>query len=112
MTTPATENGPITFVNAFEIDHEQLDAFLVGWRERAEFMSKQPGFRSLRLLRALSADTRFQLINVAQWDSADAHRAATAHDFFIASTGRAVDDLDVTPNPGYYRVAIEVTARS
>lgn len=55
-----------------------LEAFLAGWRERAEFMSKQPGFRSFRLLRAVSSDSLFQLVNVAESDSADALGAATA----------------------------------
>ena len=35
----------------------QPESFLTGWRERAAFMSKQPGFRSFRLHRALSPDS-------------------------------------------------------
>ena len=62
-----SDADPITFVNVFEIEPQQLDSFLVGWRERAEFMSHQPGFRSFRLHRALSPESRFQLINVAEW---------------------------------------------
>lgn len=64
------DTGPITFINVFEIDHDKVEPFLEGWRERAEFMSKQPGFRSFRLLRALTPDARFQLVNVAEWESA------------------------------------------
>jgi len=32
------------FHQRFEIDHDKVEAFLQGWRDRAEFMSKQPGF--------------------------------------------------------------------
>jgi heme-degrading monooxygenase HmoA len=49
----------ITLVNVFEIAPDQLDSFLDAWRARAEFMSAQPGFRSLRVLRAVSTGARF-----------------------------------------------------
>jgi heme oxygenase (mycobilin-producing) len=104
------DTGPITLVNLFEIEPANLEAFLVGWRERAALMSKQPGFRYLQLLRALSPDSRFQLVNVAEWESADALRAATACEDFQASARRAVEEAGVTAHPGIYRVAFEVTA--
>ena len=59
MTMHGIDTGPISFINVFEIDHDKVEPFLEGWRERAEFMSKQPGFRSFRLHRALTPDARF-----------------------------------------------------
>jgi deazaflavin-dependent oxidoreductase (nitroreductase family) len=112
MTTPKTDTGPITLINVFEIQPAKLEPFLAGWRERAMFMSKQPGFRSFRLHRALSPDSRFQLVNVAEWESAEALHAATAQQTFKASASRALDELGVTAHPGLYRVAFEVTAQS
>lgn len=109
-STHEMEVGPITFINVFEIESGQLESFLTGWRERAAFMSKQPGFRSFRLHRALSPDSQFQLVNVAEWESADALHAAMAQETFKASVRRAVDELGVTAHPGVYRVAFEVTA--
>jgi heme-degrading monooxygenase HmoA len=106
--TPA--DGPVTFINVFEIDPAELDSFLVGWRERAEFMSKQPGFRSFRLHRALTPDTPFQLVNVAEWDSLDALRAATAQPFFQQSARRSIDEFDVTAHPAIYSIAVSITA--
>ncbi len=105
-----SDADPITFVNVFEIEPQQLDLFLVGWRERAEFMSHQPGFRSFRLHRALSPESRFQLINVAEWESAEALRAATSHADFQASVQDVVTQFGVTAYPGVYRVAVEVAA--
>lgn len=110
ISTHQTDVGPITFINVFEIESEQLESFLTGWRERAAFMSKQPGFRSFRLHRALSPDSRFQLVNVAEWESPDALDAAMAQETFKASVRRAVDELGVTAHPGVYRVAFELTA--
>jgi heme-degrading monooxygenase HmoA len=103
-----TDTGPITFINVFEIDPDKVDPFLDEWRARAEFMSKQPGFRSFRLHRALTPDSRFQLINVAEWETVDALRAATGQQHFQESIRRSVQDFDVTAHPGVYRVAVEV----
>ena len=101
---------PITLINVFEIHEDDVEGFVQEWRERAEFMGRQPGFRSLRLHRALSADARFQLVNVAEWDSAEALQAATAQNFFQQSAQRSVRRFDVAANPAVYRVVIEATA--
>lgn len=110
MTMHGIDTGPITFINVFEIDHDKVEPFLEGWRERAEFMSKQPGFRSFRLHRALTPDARFQLVNVAEWESAEALHAARAQQYFQESTRRSVEDFEVTAHPAIYRVAVEVVA--
>src|SRR4051794_40753407 len=62
--------GPVTAVNMFNIRPDKLESFVAVWPELVEFMTKQPGFRSSTLLRALLPDSRFQLINIAEWDSA------------------------------------------
>ena len=84
------DTGSVTLINVFEIEPDKLESFLAGWCERATLMSKQPGFRSLRFHRALSPDFRFQLVNVAEWETADALHAATAQERFIegAPSGR------------------------
>ena len=102
--------GPITLINVFEIRHDDVEEFLLEWRERAEFLGRQPGFRSLRLHRAVNPDSRFQLVNVAEWDSAQALDAATAQDFFKQSTHRSMHDFAVAAHPALYRVVIEATA--
>jgi heme-degrading monooxygenase HmoA len=106
--TPDTE--PITLINVFEIRPDDVEDFLQEWRERAQFLGRQPGFRSLRLHRALNPDSRFQLVNVAEWDSARALDAATARDFFKKSTHRSMHDFAVAAHPALYRVVIEATA--
>jgi heme oxygenase (mycobilin-producing) len=110
MTTHETDGAPITLINVFEVDPEKLETFMAGWRERAELMSKRPGFRSLRLHRAVQPDARFQVINVAQWDSADALNAAMAQQDWRGKVVQAVDELGFTANPGIYRLAFEITA--
>ncbi|MGH2881521.1 MAG: antibiotic biosynthesis monooxygenase family protein [Solirubrobacteraceae bacterium] len=63
------EDGPITLINVFEVPAEQVDEFIDRWRDRAKIMATAPGFRDSRLHRAVSPQARFQLINVAHWDS-------------------------------------------
>lgn len=104
------DTEPITLINVFEIRRDDIEAFLQEWRQRAEFLGRQPGFRSLRLHRALSPDTRFQLVNVAEWDSAEALQAATAQDTFQQSAQRSVQQFAVAAHPAIYRVVIEATA--
>lgn len=91
-TGPA-DAGPVTLINVFEIPAEQVDAFIEGWAERAKIMSTHPGFRDTRLHRALSPEGRFQLVNVAHWDSAESYAAARADDEFQASRAATVADL-------------------
>jgi heme-degrading monooxygenase HmoA len=107
----SSEDLMITFINVFEIEPEQVETFLAGWRERAEFMSRQPGFRSFRLHRALAPDSRFQLINVAEWDSAETLQSASSQPEFVDSARRSLAECRVTAHPGLFRVAIETAAQ-
>jgi heme-degrading monooxygenase HmoA len=100
----------VTLINVFDIRADDVDHFLKQWRERAQYMRQRPGFRSLRLHRALSPESRFQVVNVAEWDSADALHAAAAQDFFQQSTQRSMQAFAVAAHPAIYRVVIEATA--
>lgn len=105
-------DGPVTFINVFEIDGVDLDEFIAGWEKRVGLMRAKPGFIDSRLHRARSTDTRFQLVNVSHWASEELYEAATADLQFSARTQAARDQAvnTVTPNPGLYDVAVEVTS--
>ena len=62
MADPTPDTGPITLINVFEIRPDDVELFLQEWHARAQLLGRQPGFRSLRLHRALSPDSRFQLV--------------------------------------------------
>ncbi len=110
MADQTPDTGPITLINVFEISPDGVEHFLQEWRERAQFLGRQPGFRSFRLHQALNPDSRFQLVNVAEWDSAQALRAATAHDYFQESAQQSMHDFAVAAHPALYRVVIEANA--
>ncbi len=98
--------GPVTLVNVFEVPTEHVDVFIAQWRERAALMSTKPGFLDSRLHRALSSQTRFQIVNVAHWDSPQAWEAAAANPEFQERLRALADDTEVqiSANPALYRV--------
>ncbi len=110
MTTEQHDARPVTFVNVFELDPDKVDDFVVGWKERGEFMRRQPGFRSFRLHRALSPDASYQLVNVAVWDSLDAVRAATGKPEFQAMIREVGATFGAVAHPGVYTTIVEAVA--
>ena len=95
---------PVTFINVFEIPADQAPGFIEGWAERARIMSTKRGFRDSMLHRALSPEGRFQLINVAHWDSAEAYADAHTDPEFQARIDTVRQYRQVAANPQLYRV--------
>ncbi|MCP2287960.1 antibiotic biosynthesis monooxygenase family protein [Nocardia amikacinitolerans] len=95
----------VTFINVIELPADRIDEFVEQWRERASLMREAPGFRDVRLHRALLSDTRFQLVNVAHWDSVEACEAAGLNKTVVASVAEAEKFADA--NPGLYHVVAE-----
>jgi heme-degrading monooxygenase HmoA len=69
-------------INPFEVPKGKEAAALKMREKAAEYMKKQPGFVSTRLHRALAPDTRFHLINIAEWESVENFQAAINSDEF------------------------------
>ncbi|MEU8894235.1 antibiotic biosynthesis monooxygenase family protein [Nocardia sp. NPDC048505] len=99
-----TDDG-VTFINVIELPATALDDFIAQWRDRARRLRTAPGFRDVRLHRALLPDSRFQLVNIAHWDSAEACTAAGADPTILASVARA--ETVATAHPALYEVVAE-----
>ncbi|MBF4997415.1 antibiotic biosynthesis monooxygenase [Nocardia sp. BSTN01] len=95
----------VTFVNVIEIPADRIDEFVEQWRARARIMRAAPGFRDVRLHRALLPDARFQLINVAHWDSVEACQAAGLNPAVVSSVDEARQVA--TAYPALYEVIAE-----
>lgn len=95
----------VTFINVIELPAGEIDGFVAQWRERAALMRTAPGFRDVRLHRALLPGSRFQLVNVAHWDSAEACEAAGLNPTVVASVDQARQVARA--NPGLYEVVAE-----
>ena len=77
----------VILINPFEVPEAVADDdFLRGWERAAAYMRQQPGFLSSRLHRALGPDARFRFVNVAEWESPDAFRAAVTNPEFVELT--------------------------
>jgi heme oxygenase (mycobilin-producing) len=107
MASDKETGQPVTLINVFEVPTEEVDGFVEGWNRIAEVLRHKDGFRDTVLHEAVSGEARFQFINIAHWDSAEAFRTAMADaGFQQASAGRAGK---VAANPALYRVAVSIT---
>jgi heme-degrading monooxygenase HmoA len=88
--------GPIVFMNTFHVAPEDVGAFMEAWTADGEFMKQQPGLRSTQLHRGIAGSTTF--INVAEWDSIEAFRAAASSPEFQASLARYPDSAVASPH--------------
>lgn len=102
-------SSPVTLINVFEVPAEHVEVFIAQWRERAALMSAKPGFLDTRLHRALSSQSRFQLVNVAHWESREALQAATADTEFQQRIRAVTADpkVPISAHPALYQVAVE-----
>ena len=103
---PGADDPGVTLINVVEMPADQVDIFMAGWKKRADIMSTLPGFRDYALHRALLPDSRFQLVNVAHWDSREAFEAAIANPEFLSQREAALHAIDfgVTASPALYGV--------
>jgi heme-degrading monooxygenase HmoA len=101
---------PVTLINVFEVPAAQVEEFITRWRVRAKIMASAPGFRDAQLHRAVSSQARFQLVNVAHWDSqADLHAALGSSAFQDRIQALRQDsDMQFSGNPATYDVVAEL----
>ena len=67
---------PLVLVNLFTLPLQAVDGFVTGWPASTAGLAHAPGFRGTRLHRAVSQASRYQIVNVAQWNSAEDWQAA------------------------------------
>lgn len=102
--------GGVTLMNRFRVDPERDEEFLALWTRTSMYFRKQPGFVSLRLHRAVSADAEYRWVNVANWESEAQFRAAHGGEEF--RTAVTQPGWEHFPNaPMLYEVMTEVTPR-
>lgn len=92
----------MVFINRFEV-HGSAAEFERLFRETSEFFRRQPGFLSFRLVRSLDDESSY--VNIAEWESADHLRRATALPEFAAHSAelRSI----AVPTPGRYEPVYE-----
>jgi heme-degrading monooxygenase HmoA len=100
----ARPDQSVVFVNCMRFAPERHDEAFAAWERVNHYMVRKPGYRWHRLHRRLDDDAPFGLVNVVEWESPDAWRAA--HDEgFRALTG---GDLPFTAHPTLCRAVTAV----
>jgi quinol monooxygenase YgiN len=101
MPAIRAENQPVTQITVVEADSGRQDEALALMRDRAKFMSRQPGFVSISLHRSL--DGR-RIVNYVQWENRSLLEAAHKSPEFRKECGH-FDDVTEGIDPHLYEVA-------
>ncbi|HEY3528187.1 MAG TPA: antibiotic biosynthesis monooxygenase [Nocardioides sp.] len=92
---PDRHDESVIFVNCMRFAPERHDAAFAAWERVNHYMVRKPGYRWHRLHRRLDDDAPFGLVNVVEWESPDAWRAAHDDGFRALAGG----DLPFTAQP-------------
>ena len=96
-----TAFADVTLINVFEVPESQIETVISAWEDARDFLSDEPGYIETSLHQSLQPNARFQLINVARWESQSAFLAATAN-MRAAGVFPRIEGLGV--NPALYSV--------
>ncbi|MFQ6547346.1 antibiotic biosynthesis monooxygenase family protein [Aestuariibius sp. 2305UL40-4] len=91
-----TASADVVLINAFEVPDGQREAAIAAWEVSRDFLAEQPGYISTVLHASLSPEARFQLVNVARWESAEAFEAAIA-EMRAAGASPQIEGLGINP---------------
>ena len=106
MIESATERitGPVTVLNLIAMPAAAADAFVEAWPTNSAALRDAPGFRGTRLLRALSPDDPYQVVNIAQWDSVEQWRTALSAVQSGGERRRQAEAAGIKPQHFFYQV--------
>ncbi len=72
---------PFTSISLFEVTQQDADQFVADWNKRSAVVGQMPGFVTATLYKSILPDHKYQLVDVAQWQSynawVDAHNSST-----------------------------------
>jgi heme-degrading monooxygenase HmoA len=95
---------PVTVLNLIAMPAKAADAFVDAWPANSAALADAPGFRGTRLLRAISPDDPYQVVNVAQWDSVEQWRTALSGVQSDSERRRLAEAAGITPQHFFYHV--------
>ena len=88
--------GPVTLINTFTVQPDELPRLLQAWAADAALMKRQPGFISTQLHQGIGGSS--VLVNVAVWETVDAFRRAFSNPEFQAKLGDYPDSTVGSPH--------------
>lgn len=93
---PAADAGPVVLINVFEAPAHRIEEALDAWDAAHDFLQHEPGYISTALHQAIQSGARFQLVNLAHWESPESFQRATAR-MREAGVMPPVEGLSFTP---------------
>jgi len=73
-------DGSVALINVFNVEPEEVDAFMVAWKDDADYFRAHPGLLSAQLHRGIAGSCTF--LNYAVWESLEAFRDAFSNPAF------------------------------
>lgn len=101
LTLPGPASADVVLINAFEVPENQREAVISAWENARDFLSTQPGYIDTALHGAITPNARFELVNIARWESAEAFMAATQA---MRASGVFAPPQGTVANPSLYTV--------
>lgn len=98
---PVSGPAPVVLINVFEVPPARVEEAVTAWEAAHDFLRRQPGYVSTELHQALQPDARFQLVNVARWESPQTFQAATSR---MRDSGIVPSVPEMIFTPALYRV--------
>lgn len=86
-----TNSQGVTLINSFEVPIGKLEESIKYWEACRDFLENEPGYISTKLHRSIKDNAKFQLVNVAIWESPQA---------FMKASKRMGEELGVPPTEG------------
>jgi heme-degrading monooxygenase HmoA len=96
-------SSSVVLINVFSVLQGSEEQFIKVWTEALELMKNEPGFIDAKLHRSIDKDAKFQFINVAHWESAEAWKNAFSKPQLKAVGSQALFEQ----NPALYKVEVE-----
>jgi heme-degrading monooxygenase HmoA len=72
----ATSESGVVLINPFEVPAGADEEFIASWEAARDYLRGQPGYLHTRLHRSILPHADFRFVNIAEWESAEAFRAA------------------------------------
>lgn len=91
-------------LNLITMPAAAADAFIESWPTASAALQDASGFRGTRLLRALSPDDPYQVVNVARWDSIEQWRAALSAAQPDSERRHQAETTGIEPRHLFYRL--------
>lgn len=101
LALSAPAQADVVLINAFEVPQDQRDAVINAWEDARDFLSAQPGYIETALHGAITPGARFELINIARWESVEAFMDATKA---MRASGVFEPPQGTMANPALYSV--------